>query len=220
LTRERAYGTLNETVRSLFYRGFYVSKGDDTRNRILETSVNLFNQHGFAGTSLSDVMQASGLQKGGIYRHFESKDELALETFDHAYDRLRRHYLQALRGIRRAPDRLEAMVSAFGDLAEGAPLLGGCPILNTAIDSDDTHPALLAKARAAMADWMSLFVMILNSGRERGQIRADIDVSNEAAHIIANLEGALVLCRIFDDPVYLELIKASLRQHFQADLLA
>lgn len=197
-----------------------MSKGDDTRKRILETSVSLFNQQGFAGTSLSDVMQATGLQKGGIYRHFESKDELALETFDHAYGRLRRHYLKALRGMRSAPDRLNAMVSAFGDLVEGAPLLGGCPILNTAIDSDDTHPALLAKARAAMSDWMSLFVMILNSGRERGQIRADIDVSSEAAHIIANLEGALVLCQIFDDPTYLERIKKTLRQHFRDDLLA
>lgn len=197
-----------------------MSKGDDTRNRILETSVNLFNQRGFAGTSLSDVMLATGLQKGGIYRHFESKDELALETFDHAYGRLRRHYLQAMRGIRSAPDRLNAMVSAFGDLAEGAPLLGGCPILNTAIDSDDTHPALLAKARAAMDDWMSAFEVILNSGRERGEIRTDIDVSGEAAHIIANLEGALVLCRVFDDPAYLERMKESLREHFRDDLLA
>lgn len=197
-----------------------MSKGDDTRNRILESSVNLFNQHGFAGTSLSDVMRATGLQKGGIYRHFESKDELALETFDLAYRRLRRHYLLALRGYRSAPDRLNAMLAAFGDLAEGAPLLGGCPILNTTIDSDDSHPALLAKARAAMDDWLSTFVMILNSGRERGEIKADIDVPGEAARIVASLEGALVLCRLFDDTAHLERMKDALREHFRDDLFA
>ncbi len=197
-----------------------MSKGDDTRNRILETSVNLFNQHGFAGTSLSDVMEVTGLQKGGIYRHFESKDELALETFDHAYGRLRRHYLGALRGKRGALERLHAIVLAFGELAEGSPLVGGCPILNTAVDSDDTHPALLARARGAMDDWVSVLVMILDSGQSRGEIREDVHAADEAARIIASLEGALVLSRIYDDPAYLERMKASLREHFEADLLA
>ncbi len=195
-----------------------MGKGDDTRSRILETSINLFNQHGFAGTSLSDIMQATGLQKGGIYRHFDSKDELALETFDHAYDRLRRHYLRALRGTRGAVERLNTMVSAFGELAEGSPLMGGCPILNTAVDSDDTHPALLAKARAAMDDWMSLLKIIISSGRSRGELRPDVDPSGEAARIIACLEGALVLSRIYADPVYVESMKDTLRHHFEADL--
>lgn len=197
-----------------------MSKGDNTRSRILETSVNVFNQNGFAGTSMSDIMQATGLQKGGIYRHFEGKDELALNTFDYAYDRLQRHYLHALRGVRGAVDRLNALVSAFGELAEGSPVLGGCPILNTAVDSDDTHPALLSKARQAMDDWISILEMIINSGRSRGEIRSNVDASGEAARIIASLEGALVLCRIYSDGAYVEHMKESLRQHFEVDLRA
>ena len=52
----------------------------------------LFNQKGYAGTSLSDLMDATGLQKGGIYRHFSGKEELATEAFDYSWqkaDRLR-----------------------------------------------------------------------------------------------------------------------------------
>lgn len=197
-----------------------MTKGDDTHDRILERSANLFNQHGFAGTSLSDIMDATGLQKGGIYRHFESKDQLALETFDHTYARLRQHYLHALRGVRGTVARLNAVVSAFGELAEGSPLVGGCPILNTAVDSDDTHPLLLAKARQAMDDWMALWITIIESGQARGEIKPSVDAAEEAGGAIASLEGALVLARIYDDPHHLNHMKAALRRHFEIDLAA
>jgi TetR/AcrR family transcriptional repressor of nem operon len=204
----------------LFLTGKPMSKGDETRNRILESSVNLFNQHGFAGTSLSDIMAATGLRKGGIYRHFDSKDQLALATFDHTYTRLRQHYLRRLRGVRGAVARLDAIVSAFGELAEGSPLLGGCPILNTAVDSDDTHPLLLAKARQAMDDWMALWVSVIESGQARGEIKPEIEATEEAAGVIASLEGSLVLARIYDDPHHLNHIKAALHRRFETDLAA
>ena len=59
-----------------------MSKGDDTKERIIEQTAPLFNQMGFFGSSLSDIMQATGLKKGGIYNHFGSKEQLALEAYD------------------------------------------------------------------------------------------------------------------------------------------
>ena len=51
------------------------TKGQQTRQAIVEKAAPLFNKKGFEGTSLSDLMQATGLQKGGIYRHFSGKEE-------------------------------------------------------------------------------------------------------------------------------------------------
>ena len=59
------------------------TKGERTREGIVAAAAPLFNQRGYAASSMSDVMAATGLEKGGIYRHFESKDELALAAFDH-----------------------------------------------------------------------------------------------------------------------------------------
>ena len=59
-------------------------KGARTRERIIEQTAPLFNQKGFFGSSLSDIMGATGLKKGGIYNHFDSKEELALQAFDYA----------------------------------------------------------------------------------------------------------------------------------------
>src|SRR5258707_15328517 len=61
-----------------------MSKGELTRDRILAQAAPIFNQRGFAGCSMQDLMDATGLEKGGIYRHFQSKEELAAEAFKYA----------------------------------------------------------------------------------------------------------------------------------------
>ncbi len=59
-------------------------KGELTRERIIAEAAPIFNQRGFAGSSMQDVMEATGLENGGLYRHFRSKEELAVESFRYA----------------------------------------------------------------------------------------------------------------------------------------
>ena len=74
-----------------------MSKAEITRQKIIKEAANIFNQNGYAGSSISDVMKATGLKKGGIYNHFASKDELAIAAFDYARGLLQQRYSQALR---------------------------------------------------------------------------------------------------------------------------
>jgi AcrR family transcriptional regulator len=60
-----------------------MTKGEQTRQRIVAEAAPVFNQRGYEGSSLADLMKATGLKKGGIYRHFSSKEELAAEAFDY-----------------------------------------------------------------------------------------------------------------------------------------
>ena len=55
-------------------------KGEQTRQEIIRKAAPIFNQKGYEGAALSDLMRATGLEKGGIYRHLESKEELAGDT--------------------------------------------------------------------------------------------------------------------------------------------
>ena len=84
--------------------------GERTREHIIERAAALFNQQGFAGASMSDIMAATGLQKGGIYRHFGSKEQLALEAFDYAVARMADRFREALDGKENAVDRLGAVI--------------------------------------------------------------------------------------------------------------
>ena len=52
-------------------------KGERTRQRVIETAARVLNRHGYAGSGMSELMQETGLAKGGIYRHFDSKEALA-----------------------------------------------------------------------------------------------------------------------------------------------
>ncbi len=58
------------------------TKGAQTKAHIVAAAAPLFNVRGFAGTSMNDILDATGLEKGGVYRHFASKDEIAVAAFD------------------------------------------------------------------------------------------------------------------------------------------
>src|ERR1700744_2541817 len=126
-------------------------KGESTRQRIIEQAAPLFNQRGFEGCSMADIMEATGLEKGGVYRHFSSKEELAAEVFRYAMQTV----LEA-RSITDRPEldaiaKLRLMVERF--VTVPSPLPGGCPLLNAAIDTDDGNPVLRTLVQDALARW-------------------------------------------------------------------
>jgi TetR/AcrR family transcriptional repressor of nem operon len=182
------------------------TKGERTRERIVATVAPIFNQRGYAGTSLDDVMTASGLKKGGIYRHFESKDELALSAFDHAVilhgERLREYVIAATT----AEERLSGLARAIASIAENPPVPGGCPLLNTAIECDDgsgaVYTQLRARTRKAMSRLIDFARRIVTDGVAAGELRADLDADAEARSLIGSLEGALMLSKLYGDPSY------------------
>jgi TetR/AcrR family transcriptional regulator, transcriptional repressor for nem operon len=123
-----------------------VRKGEQTRQEIIRKAAPIFNQKGYEGTALSDLMQATGLEKGGIYRHFDSKQKLAGEAFDHAWKVAMAARFEGLDKIPNAVDRLRQFLRNFQERRHGL-VPGGCPLLNTAIESDEGNPRLRGKAR-------------------------------------------------------------------------
>jgi TetR/AcrR family transcriptional repressor of nem operon len=181
-----------------------MSKGEQTRERILARSAQLFNRQGYFGASLADIMRETGLEKGGIYNHFSSKEQLALESFDYAYELVQQRVRQALSGKFDAIERLLAIVSVFQSEVEDPPVAGGCPILNTAIEADDANELLRDRARSAMDDWRDTIHRIVNKGIERQQIRPGVDADEVASILIATLEGALMLSNLYREPRHMQ----------------
>lgn len=128
-----------------------MSKGEDTRKRIVVEAASLFNQHGFEGASLKALMEATGLEKGGIYRHFSSKEEVAAEAFDFAWNAAKQARQHDLDAIPNQVDRLKQWIANFVERRSTVP--GGCPLLNAAVDSDDGNPVIRERARRALRDW-------------------------------------------------------------------
>lgn len=172
-----------------------MSKGQETRERIVALAAPIFNQKGYAGTALSDLMDATGLEKGGIYRHFESKQELAEDAFDYAWKIALETRLAGSEEIPNTVDRLKQIILNFRDRRSGL-VPGGCPLLNTAVDADDSNPQLRAKARQALGSWLDHLQAIIDEGCQRGEIVSEIESAKLAALIVSMLEGALMLSRL------------------------
>lgn len=196
-----------------------MSKGEQTRAMILARVAPLFNQRGYHGSSLSDIMQQTGLEKGGIYNHFRSKEQLALEAFDYSYAILDQRIRAALAGKKHAIERLYALLSYFQELAVEPPIAGGCPILNTAIESDDAEPALRDRARGAMDELRSTVRRIISRGVERGKVRPGVDVETWTSALIAALEGAVMLSRLYEDSEHMLRAVAFIGHCIERDLV-
>jgi len=88
-------------------------KGEQTRQEIIRKAAPIFNQRGYDGAALSDLMRATGLEKGGIYRHFSSKEALAAEAFDYAWREALNARILDLDTISNTVDRLKQLVANF-----------------------------------------------------------------------------------------------------------
>jgi AcrR family transcriptional regulator len=181
-------------------------KGDRTRANIVATAAPIFNVKGYAGASIADVLAATGLEKGGLYRHFESKDALAAASFDYAVRLLEERRTSAEIGCETALDRLHAYVDVVAASIADPPLRGGCPILNTAIEADDAHPGLRDRAARAMRDWQSRLVQTVADGVRRGELRPDIDAGAIGSIITSALEGAIMVTALLREPVHMQRI--------------
>ena len=194
-------------------------KGEETRQEIIRKAAPIFNQKGYDGAALSDLMRATGLKKGGIYRHFDSKQELAGDAFDHAWKIAVETRFGGTEEIRNTVDRLKQIVRNFRDRRAGL-VPGGCPLLNTAIDSDDGNPRLRAKTRQALTSWLDRLQLIAEEGKQRSEIRSDVDSAKLATLIVSTLEGGLMVSRLQRKEEPLDLACRHLEEHLETQVRA
>ena len=190
-----------------------MTKGEATRTMVLERAATLFNQKGYFATSLSDIMSATGLEKGGIYNHFANKDALALAAFDFVVQRMRLAFAAVIRSNHNAVERIRSIVAIFTTIPQGFPVPGGCPVMNTAIESDNAHPALRDKARAVMREWQTFIRKVIATGVRSGELPGSLDPEHLASFLIAALEGAVMLSSLYDDPAHMDRTADHLRRY-------
>jgi TetR/AcrR family transcriptional repressor of nem operon len=188
------------------------TKGELTRREIVRKAAPLFNRKGYEGTSLSDLMQATGLQKGGIYRHFSGKQQLAAEAFDYSWEKAVSGRLEGVNDVPNSVQRLKKMIDNFVEKREGL-VPGGCPLMNTAVESDDGNTLLRARAKKALQSWTARLSKITAEGIARREINPRIKPLDLAQLIISSLEGALLLSRLQNSTAPLRNIQLHLHHH-------
>ncbi|MGG1629558.1 TetR/AcrR family transcriptional regulator [Rossellomorea sp. NRS-1567] len=188
-----------------------MNKGKKTRTHIIEKSSVLFNKTGYKMTSISDIMDATGLKKGGIYNHFENKDTLAKESFSHSKNVLKEKYYEAVASKDTAYKQLDAFISIFCSLYENNIVVGGCPLMNAAIEADDSKVDFEDSIKDGFSGLLNLIQKIIEYGQKQKEIDNDLDNQQVAIFILSSLEGSLALSRLFQDKSYLESVIKQIR---------
>jgi TetR/AcrR family transcriptional repressor of nem operon len=191
-------------------------KGEQTRQDIIRKAAPIFNQRGYDGAALSDLMRATGLEKGGIYRHFSSKEALAAEAFDYAWRETLDARIHDLDAIPNTVDRLKQLVANFVERRGIIP--GGCPLLNTAVDTDDGNSVLRERARKALRGWRSYLISMIRAGLKAREIRPMIDAKKLATLIISSLEGAVMVYRLDRTEEALRAVQAHLNSYLETEV--
>ena len=189
-----------------------MNKADRTRQYIVEKTAALFNMKGYAGTSLSDITQATGLTKGSIYGNFANKDEVALAAFECNLSKLEEIVHQEMLGERSNKNKLLAYVRVYSNCMRPPFPEGGCPILDTATEADDTHPLLKAGASAALVNWKNKIAGLVRSGIANHEFKDTVDPARFALSIIAMIEGGIMISRLTGNANYRKLIAGAVEE--------
>lgn len=195
-----------------------MTKAERTRQFIIEQVSPVFNKQGYAGTALSDIEVATGLTKGAIYGNFGNKDALALACFEHNIIPLQKGLVKALSTPGNSIDKLHASISFYRGHYQEVADNGGCPLLNTCTEADDTLPFLKERAQKSILNWQRELMALVDNGKEEGCIRGHVDKKQFATQVIAMIEGGILLAKAMDDARYFHQVMDGLEQLIEKEI--
>lgn len=166
-----------------------------TKQEIIEKSAPIFNVHGYSGTKMQMLIAATGYQMGGIYRHFDTKMDLAKAAFRYNYENLILCNLQVDPQLN-PQEKLLAIIANYKKMVLKPRIIGGCPILNTATEVDDTDEAFSQLAKGFVEEILSILAGILEEGKVSGFFQITVDPKKDALFLFASFEGAILIGKI------------------------
>ena len=182
-----------------------MSKAKKTKRYIVEKTAEIFNKKGYIGTSMSDLTTATELTKGSIYGNFKNKEEVAVAAFNYNYQNLIKRFAKKVSSEATATEKLLAFLVTYEELYDDIIKIGGCPILNNAVDTDDTNTFLSSLSNKAFSAWNQNLKAIITKGISNKEIYSTIDPEFYAGLFVVTIEGGLLLSKSTGERQYFDL---------------
>lgn len=179
------------------------TKSERTKKHILKTVAPVFNMNGYAGTSLSDITEVTGLTKGAIYGHFNNKEELALQAFNFNGRWITRHMKADMDASDSPLGKMKAITHFYRKYYEMTISFGGCPILNVGIDANHQNPLLLNRVKDVVRKLQNNLAEIITDGIEAGEMKRDLDPDQISKRIFAMIEGSVFMSVLMKSGAYI-----------------
>ncbi len=171
------------------------ARKNSSREKIVSESLKLFSLKGFNNTSISDILAATKMSKGGFYNHFKSKEELFTAVLSEARRVWRLQNLADVDKEDREIDRLKKILANFRDryLKDAVHFPGGCVFITLSVELDDQMPHLSSQLSDGFKRTKALLKGYLDRAKEKGEIRSDVSTSHVSEVIFSCILGASVV---------------------------
>jgi len=170
-------------------------KGENTREHVLESAMGLINTRGYGATSINDIIEVTGVKKGNLYFHFSNKEDLVYAMIEKARDDYNSFLLSRVKG----DTALEKLYSIFDSIFRyhrARKFEGGCIFGNIALELGDANPRFAQLVRSIFDGWAKMFIPLIEAAQREGSIRAVLEPAPLSRHMVAALEGAVMLSRL------------------------
>jgi AcrR family transcriptional regulator len=151
------------------------SKGEQTRDAILESALRLASRVGFEGLSIGTLSEELELSKSGLFAHFGSKESLMLRTLEYAAERYAEVVVKPALAAPRGEPRVRALFERVLRWPELVPQPGGCIFVSTAVEFDDRPGPIRERLRALRQGWHAFVAESVRKTIEAGHFRRDVD---------------------------------------------
>lgn len=180
------------------------SKAELTTQYILETVAPVFNRYGYAATSMSEITKATKLTKGAIYGNFESKEDLAVQSFNHNIRKVIGLVSEKMNREATPKKKLQALTDFYRNYYKLTKEYGGCPLLNVGIDSKHQNPALLKRVKEVINKLQSGIAIVIREGIEQKEFKKTVNPDVMALRIIALIEGGAFITNMMEDESHMK----------------
>jgi TetR/AcrR family transcriptional repressor of nem operon len=193
------------------------SKGDLTRQNIIDKAMQLFSVQGYFHTSIADVVKATGLTKGGLYGHFRNKEEIWYAVYDEC---VRIWKGVVFEGVREIADPLERIDKVFDNNLKnylgGGVFQGGCFLCNSLVELSGQDAAMSNYVLQGFQSFAALLRNWLAAAEQQGLLKEGLDLDGVARFMMISLNGAAPLYAASKDPGVWQQTLGQLRFYLQS----
>ncbi|WP_026883837.1 TetR/AcrR family transcriptional regulator [Clostridium akagii] len=168
------------------------TKGEQSKNKLIECAAELFMQKGYNATGISDILAGTGLPKGSFYFHFPSKKDLAVKVSIYYENKIGVWILNTAKG-RVWEDFIEVLIGQMIEEAEGENFFG-CPFAVLGLEIAFSEPDIAEYYSKSMKKLIDIFTSVLEYSRVPA-----INASAIANRAFAIYEGYLLYFRVSKD---------------------
>lgn len=175
-----------------------MTKGDDTRQAILQTGLDMASRFGLEQVSIGNLAKQSGLSKSGLYAHFQAKETLQVEILQLAGQIFAASVLVPALRSATGIDRIRRVVANW--CAWNENLAGGCVFASACNEYKDRPGRVRDFVVAQQREWLASLQRLAQSAVDIGDFRNDIDTAQFAYDLYASLLGFHLFQNMLDLP--------------------